>query len=52
MCKEYLNAIRIIENVLKSREPFESEIQGINKIQSVIWLDIKENTELRNIKNT
>lgn len=48
-CKEYLKAIKILEDILSETEPITVEVVGINKIPSIIWLDIGENEKLKSI---
>ncbi|NEU04969.1 2'-5' RNA ligase family protein [Clostridium senegalense] len=48
-CKEYLNAIKIIENMLSGMGPLAVDVIGINRIPSIIWLTIKENEKLKSI---
>lgn len=50
-CKEYIKAVEIIEKTIRGIEPVVVEIIGINKVPSIIWLDIKENVKLRSIHN-
>lgn len=47
--KEYLKVIEIIENILSGIESLMVDVIGINKISSIIWLNIKENKKLKNI---
>ena len=52
MTNNYNEVKEFIKDILKKQVPFKIKIQGINKINNgVIWLDIEETKQLRDIHN-
>lgn len=50
--ENYLEVIDYLKTILNDKKPFDVEIKDITKINnSVIWLDIKESKELRDLHN-
>ena len=52
LCDDYDEIIKYIKEVLSNQRSFEVNIIGVTKINnSVIWFDIEETSELRNLHN-
>ena len=50
--EKYLEVIDYLKNILSDKDSFDVEINGITKINNaVIWLDIAETKELRDLHN-
>lgn len=50
--ENYIEVIEYMKELLKDIKSINIKVIGISKINGVIWLDIEENEQLREIHNT